>query len=143
MANVTNNVQVVREYYERGDAGRADILDLFSDDIEFYFPKFGVGRGKQAFGEFATGLLGSLKRLSHDFDTLRITECQHLVIVEGTTLGETAEGQVWSGGSTPGGRFASVFELSDGIITRMYVYLDPDYGSADKARFLWGEDRRW
>jgi hypothetical protein len=72
-----------------------------------------------------------------------MTECQNLVIVEGTTAGETAQGQTWSGGTTPGGRFASVFELADGFIKRMYVYLDPDYGGVDKARFLWGQDRRW
>jgi hypothetical protein len=55
-------MKIVREYYEGVDAGRPDLLDLFSDDIEFYFPKFGVGHGKQEFGQFATGLLGSLSR---------------------------------------------------------------------------------
>lgn len=143
MSHTNKNSELVRQYFERGDAGSPDLLDLFSDNIEFYFPKFGVGRGKQEFGEFAAGLFGSLNHLAHDFEALHITECQHLVIVEGTTVGETAEGIAWSGGSTPGGRFASVFELSGGLITRMYVYLDPDYGSVDKARFLWGRDRSW
>lgn len=143
MSNPEDNAKIVREYYERVDAGRTDIGDLFSEDAEFYFPKFGVGRGKQEIAEFASGLFGSINRLSHDFEALRVTECQHLVVAEGVTAGETADGYSWSGGTTPGGRFASIFEVANGLITRMYVYLDPDYAGVDKARFLWGQDRNW
>jgi hypothetical protein len=35
------NLALVIEYFARGDAGRADLLDLFDEQVEFYFPKFG------------------------------------------------------------------------------------------------------
>src|SRR5882672_5186956 len=85
----------VREYYERGDAWGSDLLELFTEDFEFYFPKFGVGRGKHAFGEFAAGLLGTLKSIQHFRDRLVITVCGDQVFVEGTTHGVTVDGTAW------------------------------------------------
>jgi hypothetical protein len=70
----------------------------------------------------------------------------NLVVVEGTTEGESAGGKQWSGGITPGGRFCSVFAFGEhGLIERMFIYLDPDYLSEDKPRFLWnrGDSQRW
>lgn len=136
--------QIVREYFTRVDAGRDDTLDLFTDDFEFYFPKFGVGRGKEAFGDLITGLLTSLERISHPVAELRLFGTD-VVTVEGLTSGETKDGTTWHGGQTPGGRFLSIFEFSGDLISRMFVYTDPDYGSHDKDRFWWGtaSDRQW
>jgi SnoaL-like domain len=138
-------IGAVREFYVRGDAWRDDLLDLFTEDFEFYFPKFGVARGKEAFGRFAAGLLASLKSIEHFRDRLVITVCGDQVFVEGTTHGTTLDGTEWSGGRTAGGRFASVFHFRGHLIDRMYIYLDPDYGSHDRARFLWADrkDQRW
>jgi len=44
--------------------------------------------------------------------------------------------------TTPGGRFCSVFEFRDGKISRMYIYLDPDYAGVDSDRFLWPNEGR-
>ena len=44
-------IALAQEYFRRVDAGRADLTDLMSEDVEFYFPKFGTGRGKGAFGK--------------------------------------------------------------------------------------------
>ena len=49
-------IALAQEYFRRVDAGRADLTDLMTEDVEFYFPKFGIGRGKAAFGEFAAGV---------------------------------------------------------------------------------------
>ncbi|QGZ93718.1 hypothetical protein [Terricaulis silvestris] len=63
-------------------------------------------------------------------------------MVEGTTFGKDGEGRTWNGGETPGGRFCSVFEFaSNGLVRRMYIYLDPDYTSQDTARFHWRRAR--
>jgi hypothetical protein len=136
--------QIVREYFSRVDAGREDILELFTEDFEFYFPKFGVWRGKEAFGVLIAGLLTSLDRIVHPVDQLRMFGADS-VAVEGLTLGTTKDGTAWHGGVTPGGRFCSIFEFSGELISRMFVYTDPDYGSHDAARFLWGRDsvRQW
>lgn len=54
------------------------------------------------------------------------------------------KGQEWAAGETPGGRFGNVFEFRDGLISRVYVYLDPDDLGEDEARFRWGREvRTW
>lgn len=133
---------LARQYFIRADAGRADTLELFTDDVEIYFPKFGVRRGHEAFGELARGLLGSLHRIAHDLPGCSFKVAGQTVFVEGLTRGATREGTEWVGGSTPGGRFCSVFEFRGTQISRMYIYLDPDYGGSDTDRFLWSDEGR-
>jgi hypothetical protein len=133
----------VTQYFVRADAGQADVLDLFTDDIQIYFPKFGIVTGKAAFGELATGLLGSLKSIAHYISDFKYVVGSNSVVVEGATHGTDREGAEWSGGKTSGGRFCSVFEFRGPLIARMHIYLDPDYTGRDEDRFLWGHDRRW
>jgi len=35
--------EIVREYFRRIDRADPSLADLFADDVEVYFPKFGVG----------------------------------------------------------------------------------------------------
>jgi hypothetical protein len=100
-------------------------------------------RGKAAFGELATGLLGPLKSIAHYISDFKYVIGADSVVVEGTTHGADREGVEWSGGKTAGGRFCSVFEFRGPLIARMHIYLDPDYTGRDENRFLWGRDRRW
>jgi ketosteroid isomerase-like protein len=136
------NVAVVREYFRRADARATDLLDLLDDDVEFYFPKFGIGRGKQDYVRFAITLAKQMT-VFHNQETLRFHECGQAVVVEGETFGHDADGVEWRGGETPGGRFCSVYEIRDGRIARSYIYADPDYASRNEPGFLWGQDRRW
>ncbi len=129
--------ETVKEYYIRLDGGREDLLDLFTEDAQFYFPKFGISKGKSTFSDLISGLLTAVESLQHDIDGLQFIVEGNRVAVEGTTAGRLHDGTEWEGGKTPGGRFSSIFELRDGLISRMHVYLDPDYGSADTSRFLW------
>jgi hypothetical protein len=133
----------VTQYFVKGDAGDASVFELFTDDIQIYFPKFGIATGKAAFGELATGLLGSLKSIAHYISDFKYIVGSNSVVVEGTTHGADREGAEWSGGKTAGGRFCSVFEFRGSLIARMHIYLDPDYTGRDENRFLWGRDRRW
>ncbi len=135
-------LNLAREYFVRADAGRSDTMDLFTQDVEIYFPKFGVRRGYEAFAQLAQGLLGSLERISHDLQRCTFTAAGQTVFVEGYTRGATRAGAKWVGGSTPGGRFCIVFAFQGSKISRMYIYLDPDYAGADSARFLWNESGR-
>jgi hypothetical protein len=67
-----------------------------------------------------------------------------LMTVEGTTRGQMKNGKSWAAGTTPGGRFCNVFQFRGQLISRLHIYLDPDYVSEDAPRFLWGkEDRTW
>jgi hypothetical protein len=132
-----SKVDVVRAYFHRIDRGDFP-AELFSVDFEFYMPKFGIGRGLNSFLELAQGVQATRVRSSHHHDTLRFIDGGNMIVVEGTTEGLGCNNVEWCGGRTPGGRFCSVFEFNDADkIKRMYVYLDPDFTSADKERFLW------
>ena len=138
------NIAMAKEYFVRGDAGRADLLDLFHPEFQLYFPKFGIKRGAQAFTELVSGFAGQLQSIEHDFRKYNFIATGPYVVVEGTTRGSMTNGKSWEAGKTPGGRFCNVFEFRDNLIARVHVYLDPDYTSEDEPRFRWGrEGRTW
>jgi SnoaL-like domain len=133
-----------KKYFEDFDNGKP--LDaLFAPDFEFYFPKFGVGRGLEEFYECGAGLMGSMQEMAHYRDLFKYHVNGLTVIVEGTSHGTDKEGRTWDGGKTPGGRFCNVFDFTgDGRIRRLFIYLDPDYTSQDQDRFRWKRTKpRW
>jgi hypothetical protein len=140
--NISPLVAVAREYFLRADAARPDVLELFTPDVEIYFPKFGVRRGHEAFAELARGIGSSVQRLSHDMDRLTFKAVGDTVFVEGVTRGALHSGAQWEGGTTAGGRFCSVFDFQRAKISRMYIYLDPDYVAADSGRIEWHHEGR-
>jgi hypothetical protein len=133
-----SRIECIKEYYRRSDAGDF-AADLFTEDFQFYWPKFGVGHGKAEFFEMAGRLRAArVQRASHHLDRLLFIEQGDRVAVEGTTEGIGRDDIEWCGGRTPGGRFCSVFVFNDrGLIERMHIYLDPDFTGADKEGFLW------
>ncbi len=137
-----DNVRTAREYFIRADQGRPDLLDLFHEDAEIYFPKFGLGFGRQSLLEMVKGFEGALEYIQHDYDTLIFIPAGDYVAVEGTSHGKMS-GKSWVGGDTPGGRFCNVFKFRNGRIASVHIYLDPDYTGEDEARFRWGKNRRW
>ena len=54
----------------RADQGRPDILELFHEDAEVYFPKFGFGFGRSSFLEMVKGFEEILESIQHDYDRL-------------------------------------------------------------------------
>ena len=63
-------IAIAREYFMRADQGRSDVLDLFDEDAEIYFPKFGFGYGRQSLFEMIKGFEGVLGYIRHDYDNL-------------------------------------------------------------------------
>ena len=135
-------IEIVREYFVRADQGRPDVIELFSADVEIYFPKFGFGSGRQSFLELVKGVDGILEQIQHDYDGFNFIPSGDYLVVEGTSHGKMA-GKVWAGGKTPGGRFCNVFKFRDGRIASLHIYLDPDYTGEDDLRFRWGKNRPW
>jgi ketosteroid isomerase-like protein len=132
-------ISVVKEYFRRSDAGDFP-TELFSPDFQFFFPKYGTGRGPDQFRELAEGMQRKLELTSiqHDVDGALYIEQGDHVVVEGKTAGSTRDGARWKGGETPGGRFCSVFAFNaNGVINRMHIYLDPDYTGRDSEGFAW------
>jgi hypothetical protein len=64
-----------------------DILELFQEDAEVYFPKFGFGFGRNSFLEMAKGFEGALEYIQHDYDGLTFIPSADYLIVEGTSHG--------------------------------------------------------
>ena len=135
-------IQVTREYFRLADQGRREVLDLFHDEAEIYFPKFGTGFGRQSLFEMVKGFDGVLEFIQHDYDKLTFIPAGDYVVVEGTSRGRLS-GKTWAGGETPGGRFCNVFKFRGDRISSLHVYLDPDYTGEDIPRFRWGVDRKW
>ena len=76
-----NRIDAVRQYFIRLDARRADVLDLFTEDFQFYFPKYGLGRGKDELQEqLLTEGLGQ-----------RSGQVALLVVIEGDRAGDARD----------------------------------------------------
>lgn len=135
-------ITIATEYFVRSDQGRPDVLDLFHEDVELYFPKFGFAQGRQSLFELVNGFAGALEFIKHDYENLSFIPSGDTLVVEGTSRGAMS-GKSWNGGDTPGGRFCNVFKFRGDRIASVHIYLDPDYTGEDEARFRWGKNRRW
>lgn len=129
---------IALEYFKRMDRGE-DILGLFDDHAEVYFPKWGLATGRKEIEELFSDLLGILSEVKHDIVYANIVQQGDLVVVEGTTYGKTKNGIEWRAGLSHAGRWCDVFEIRNFKIQRCFVYLDPDYEGADTARYPWLE----
>lgn len=137
----SENVDVVRLFFDIGDRrAEGDIAALFTEDVRVFFPKYGIGRGRDAMMEIGKGRYEMFPRMTHHHELFNIIEQGDTVVVEGTTEGETASGRTWDGRQTIAGHFCSVFVFRDGRIARMHVYLDPDLGNEDTDRYPWQKD---
>lgn len=140
--NDQDKITIAKEYFVRMDKGRPDVLELFHEDAEIYFPKFGFGFGRQSLFDMVKGFESVVESIQHDYDSLIFIPSGEYLVVEGTSHGKMS-GKSWAGGKTPGGRFCNVFKFREGRIAGVHIYLDPDYTGEDEARFRWGKDRRW
>lgn len=140
---VTNrHVEVIDEYFRLMDLRDPAILDLVTDDAEIGMPKYGVGRGKEAFHQVWGGFTDIGEWYGHTL--LNKVFQGDLAVVEGLVSGRHVDGRTFKGGEGPGGRFCNVFEFRGDLISRVHVYLDPDYLGDDADRWRWGrEGRTW
>ncbi len=128
---------VALEYLKRIDR-RENVLDLFADDTQFYYPKWGVANGKAELEKFFSDL--TIKPRAphrHDYAYFNYIIQGDLVVVEGTLSDLTPDGKEGHTGATYDGRFCDIFDIRDFKIQRLFVYLDPDYAGADTARYPW------
>jgi hypothetical protein len=118
------------------------IIDMFAEDARVFFPKWGVATGKLQIERMFSDVGATLKSITHHYDTFNwVTSNNDLIVCEGTSHGEHVDGP-WKAGSPPwgAGNWCDVFEIRHWRITRLYIYLDPDYAGGDKARYQWLTD---
>ncbi|KML67511.1 nuclear transport factor 2 family protein [Pectobacterium peruviense] len=132
--NHDSRIATIRDYFRKVDANDPSFLDLFTDDVAFFFPKFGQVRGKDAVAQFAERIAMDAARLTHNIDDLVFTVDGERIAVEGREWGVTRDGRTWPDGCASQGRFANVFEFNGKRISRMSIYVDPDFTSEDRRR---------
>ncbi|MEU8785350.1 nuclear transport factor 2 family protein [Streptomyces sp. NPDC048637] len=121
-----------------GSDGTA-VLDFFAEDAAFFFPKWGLARGKADIARMLADLGSTVQAATHHLWSLNwIATGTDLLAVEGTTHGEHRDGP-WRAGVPEwgAGRWCGVFEVRDSLIQRAFIYLDPDYAGKDTARYPW------
>ena len=75
------------------------ILDLFADDAQVYFPKWGVARGREQIGQMFGDVGGTLKAIEHHYDEFNwVFTGGDVLAVEGTSHGEHRDGP-WRAGT--------------------------------------------
>jgi hypothetical protein len=139
---------VALEYLKAFDNGGVtstggSILDLFADDAQVYFPKWGLATGKDQIASLFSDVGGSLKSITHDYSHFNwVFSGGDTIVCEGTSHGEHRDGR-WRAGVPEwgAGRWCDVFEIRDFKIQRCFIYLDPDYAGGDTARYPWLEGR--
>ena len=127
---------VALEYLKRLDRGD-DFFDLFADDAQLYFPKYGVVNGVDEIQRLYGSVGQILAEITHDYAYFNFICEGDMLVVEGTSSGSTQSGAEWRAGVTHAGRWCDVFEIRDFKIQRLFIYLDPDYGSEDTERYPW------
>lgn len=119
------------------DGGK--ILDLFADDAQVYFPKWGLATGKEQIGRLFGDVGGTIKSIRHDYASFNwVFSGSDVVVCEGTSSGEHRDGP-WRAGvpESGAGRWCDVFEIRAFQIQRVFIYLDPDYAGKDTKRYPW------
>lgn len=127
---------LARTYFKLLDRGE-DFFVLFADDAQVYVPKWGLANGTAQIKQAFAAMGSTLGSITHDHAYFNYIQSGDSVVVEGTSYGSTAEGVTWRAGVTLGGRFCNVFEISGGLIHRLFIYLDPDYGDQNTGRYPW------
>ena len=113
------------------------IMDLFADDAQVFFPKWGLATGKKQIQQLFTDFGAGIKSILHDYATFNwIMTGTDMFAVEGTSFGEYKDGPCGAGVSHAG-RWCDVFEVRDFLIQRCFIYLDPDYAGLDTKRYPW------
>ena len=135
---------VALEYLKAFDNGGitstgSSILDLFADDAQVYFPKWGLANGKEEISKLFGDVGGTIRSITHHYSGFNwIFSGSDLVACEGTSHGEHKDGP-WRAGVPEwgAGRWCDVFEIRDWKIQRCFIYLDPDYAAKDTERYPW------
>ncbi|MEQ8524743.1 nuclear transport factor 2 family protein [Gracilimonas sp.] len=126
--------QTIQEYFRKIDSGNTDYLNLFTQDVNFFFPKFGTHQGVDALRDFQSVMSEYLNDISHDLKNFNYISQHNTIVVEGTENGTLKDGTSWPNIDISTGRFCSVFEFRSNQISRMFIYVDPDYASLDQER---------
>lgn len=126
----------VKTYFKKVDDGQFDeeYFNLYTDNVELYYPKFGFEKGKEGIRNFGKTIGCHLQDLTHDIDGFNYIISDNTIVVEGTEKGITRSGKKWPDNRISLGKFCNVFEFEGEFIKRVHIYVDPDFTSEDIER---------
>lgn len=127
-------IEVVKQFYSKLDQADATLLDLFTDDTEVFFPKFGTAKGKSSLGELGRCFALEIDKIQHLQDKFRFISDGNTLVVEGQMRGVMQSGERWPTAEAGSHHFCAVFEFNALLIQRLSIYLDPDFNLEDKKR---------
>ena len=128
--------QNVQTYFQKIDNGQFDetYFNLYTEDVELYFPKFGFEKGKEGIKKLGNVIGNYLKNISHDIENFNYIVSDRFIVVEGTESGITKFGAKWPDYTISHGKFCNIFEFEGALIKRVHIYVDPDFTSEDLER---------
>ena len=112
---------IASEYLKSLDYGR-DIFHLFAEDAEVFFPNWGVARGAVEYKKLFSDLGARVAKFIHHHAYINWIIQGDMVVAEGSSEGKLKTGESWTDS-----KWCDVFEIRDGKIKRLYIYLDPEY----------------
>ncbi|MEV0952095.1 nuclear transport factor 2 family protein [Promicromonospora sp. NPDC050249] len=130
--------EIAIDYFRRVDAGDPTVIDLFTQDAQMFYPKFGFARGRAQIGAFAQGLNLGIATLQHEIEGFTVLSSGNYVVVEGAENGTTRSGVDFPDGVTSFGLFCNVFEFQGDFIKRLHIYVDPDFAGTHDEGAAWG-----
>lgn len=121
----------VQMYFKKVDDGQFDkeYFNLYTEDVELYYPKFGFEKGKDGIRNFGKTIGTHLQKLIHDISNFNYIISDNIIVVEGTEKGVTKSGKEWPDYKISYGKFCNVFEFEGELIKRVHIYVDPDFTS--------------
>lgn len=112
---------VANEYLKNLDNGK-EIFHLFSEDAEVFFPNWGTATGIDQIKKLFTDLSSKVEIFRHHHAYINWIISEDKVVAEGSSEGKLKSGESWTDS-----KWCDVFEIRDGKIHRLYIYLDPEY----------------
>ena len=135
--SVDERIALAKQYFARVDAGDPRLLDMFTEDVQIYFPTFGIAHGKDEARRFVLGLTVTVSTFSHDPARMIFTHSGDRLAVEGVETGFFADGRDFPGYARSGGLFCNIFEFRETLFSRLHIYTDPDYAGMHTDLFRW------
>jgi len=62
------NLETVKEYFHKVGSQDFSLIELFSENVQIYFPKFGIGNGLKDLQQFASVFGGTFDSVRHHLD---------------------------------------------------------------------------
>lgn len=109
-----------------------DVFALMTEDVVFEFPKYGTSRGRVEVGTFFHALGSYVAAVRHPPETFHFAVGENRVVIEGRSIGRLQNGKEWQSG-----KFAVIYDFEGELISRVAIYLDPDYVDATQSHYPW------